>query len=662
MSPRPEPLFPAPLQFAFEDYDPADERRRESLFALGNGKLLVRACPCEAGAEDGSHYPGTYHAGCYSRRTLRIEGKRLGHDSLVNLPNWLPLTFRIEGDEEWFSLRSCDILAYRHTLDMARGLAERRAVVRDAHGRRTAIREQRLVSMVRPVLAALRLELTPENWSGLIELRSALDGGITNHNTDRRVLPGYRHLEVSTRDLSPGGPLLLAARTRQSRMGIALAARTRADGVSSRRIDRGADVIAEHLSCPATAGMALAVEKIASITTARDPATSEPREAACAAVDEAPAFAVLRDEHARAWVRLWERVAIEAEHPVLARGIAFHAFHLLQTISPHSVQVDVGLPSRGWQEAYHGQVFWDEIFAFPFLNHRFPEIARGLLLYRYRRLPEARRAARAAGHAGAMFPWRSATTGAEQTPDFQINPLSGHWMPDHTRLQRHIGAAIAHNAWHYYLATADASFLAEYGAELLTEIARFWASLARHDPKDDRFDICGVIGPDEYHNAYPGADEPGLHNNAYTNVMAAATLLRADEALDQLPPHRRDELACALGLTDAERAQWRRVARRLRLCFHDDGVISQFQGFDFLKPFDGRGFAERHPDGRVDWELEARGDTVDAYQASKQADVLMLLYLFQPDELATLIRTMGYEMDQDRLRRTAAYYLDRTHP
>ena len=117
--------------------------------------------------------------------------------------------------------------------------------------------------------------------------------------------------------------------------------------------------------------------------------------------------------HERAWRRLWGRLGIEAESPELQRAIGFQAFHLLQTISPHSVQVDVGLPSRGWQEAYHGQIFWDEAFTFPFLNHRFPEIARGLLMHRYRRLPAARRAARASGYAGAMFPWRSASSGDE---------------------------------------------------------------------------------------------------------------------------------------------------------------------------------------------------------------------------------------------------------
>ncbi len=167
----------AAMVLAYEDFDAADERRRESLFGLGNGTLFVRACPPEIAAEDECHYPGAYAAGLYDRRLVTIEGERLGHDALVNLPNWTLLTFRIEGDTEWFSLRRCDILAYRHRLDMARGLALRDMLVRDQRGRRTRLHEQRLVSMWRPTLAAVRWRLTAENWSGHIELRAGLEIG-----------------------------------------------------------------------------------------------------------------------------------------------------------------------------------------------------------------------------------------------------------------------------------------------------------------------------------------------------------------------------------------------------------------------------------------------------------------------------------------------------
>ena len=59
---------------------------------------------------------------------------------------------------------------------------------------------------------------------------------------------------------------------------------------------------------------------------------------------------------------------------------------LLQAVSPHSIGLDIGVPARGWTgEAYQGHVFWDELFIFPTLNLRIPEITRSLLLYRHRR-------------------------------------------------------------------------------------------------------------------------------------------------------------------------------------------------------------------------------------------------------------------------------------
>lgn len=657
-----KPVFPSSMEIAFEGYDPADERRRESLLGLGNGMLLLRSSPCEAATDDDDHYQGLYRAGLYNRRDLSIDGKRLGHASLVNLPSCLLLTFRVGGEAAWFSPQRWSIVSYYHALDMRRGIAARDAVFEDAGGRRLRLREERLVSMARPNVMALRLQLTAENWSGPFELRGAIDGRVTNRNTDHKLLEGYCHMEVTGVDAPGDDLLLLNARTVQSGIAVAVATRTRPDAACDRRIERAAGVAAEELSTALEQGRPLSIEKLAAIATDRDPAVADPAETVLAVCTAAPGFAELCAEQERAWARLWRRAAISADNIGLSRAAAVHAFHLLQTVSPHSVQVDVGLPSRGWQEAYHGQIFWDEIFAFPFLDHRFPEIARALLMHRYRRLPAARRAAREAGFRGAMFPWRSATTGEEETPLYQLNPLSGHWMPDDTRRQRHIGAAIAHNVWRYYLATGDASFLAEYGAEMLVEIARFWASLAELEASDDRYDIRGVIGPDEYHKAYPGADEPGVANNAYTNVMAAASLRRAEQALGLLAPECREELGDALAITAEERCQWARIAARLRLCFNADGVISQFAGFEKLKPFDSRKFAAENPDGRVDWTLEARGDTVDAYQATKQADLLMLFYLHPPEELVGMIEAMGYPSSIEQLRATLAYYLDRvTH-
>src|SRR5690606_1172684 len=171
-----------------------------------------------------------------------------------------------------------------------------------------------------------------------------------------------------------------------------------------------------------------------------------------------------------------------------------------------------------------------------------PEITRALLMYRYRRLPAARRAARESGCRGAMFPWQSGSDGREESAIVHLNPRSGRWIPDETYLQRHVNAAIAYNVWKYFEATCDIEYLATYGAEILLEIALFFSTLATFDPHDGRYHLRNVVGPDEYHTRDPNRPGPGVDDNAYTNVMAAWTLRVALTALETLPAERRREL------------------------------------------------------------------------------------------------------------------------
>src|SRR2546427_9559586 len=177
-------------------------------------------------------------------------------------------------------------------------------------------------------------------------------------------------------------------------------------------------------------------------------------------------------------------------------------------------------------------------------------------MYRYRRLGEARAAAVEAGYRGAMYPWQSGSDGSEETQVIHLNPRSGVWEPDLSQNQRHVNAAIFYNVWHYYQATADSEFLLEYGAEMMLEIARFWASLAHFNPERERYEIHGVMGPDEFHEKYPGSEEGGLRNNAYTNVMVAWLSETAVRLLDMLPERRRESLRRRIGLTDQEVELW----------------------------------------------------------------------------------------------------------
>ncbi len=653
---------------AYDGFEPGEEGLREALCTLGNGYFATRGAAPESSA-DGIHYPGTYAAGCYDRLVTRMAGRDVENEDLVNLPNWLPLSFRVDGGP-WFGQDdSIEIIEYRRELDLRRGLLSRRLRVRDGEGRETSVAQRRLVHMEQAHVAGLSTVITPENWSGPIAVRSGVDGEVQNAGVRRyRDLRGDHLVPVAAEETEPD-TVLVHVRTRQSGIDVAVAARTRirrgeepVEG--ARRLERSGGAVAHVVEAEAGRGQPLTVEKIVALYTSRDPAISEPREAARLAVERAGSFDQLMSSQELAWEHLWRLFDIEVDGADRAQLVLrLHIFHVLQTVSPATVGLDVGVPARGLHgEAYRGHVFWDELFILPFLSLRIPALTRSLLEYRYRRLDEARRAATQEGRRGATYPWQSGSLGREETQLVHLNPNSGRWLPDNSRLQKHINVAIAYNAWLHFQVTGDVQFLRYRGAPIMLELSRYWASLAEHDEADDRFHIRGVMGPDEYHDAYPDSAYPGLDDNAYTNVMVAWTFARTLELLDGLAPYHRRELEETLGLTPEELALWDEVSRRLAVPFHGDGIISQFQGYGDLEEFDWVGYVERYGDiQRLDRILEAEGDTTNRYRVSKQADVLMLFYLLPADDIAELFDRLGYGFDPaEDLPRNIDYYLRRT--
>ena len=649
----------------FDDFVPEEEGLREALCTLGNGVFATRGAAPEAVADD-VHYPGTYAGGLYNRLRTEVAGRVVENEDLVNLPNWLPLTFRPE-DGDWLDLARNEILRYRQELDLRAGVLTRSCRYRDAAGRTTAVTERRLVSMADPQLAAIEVTIVPEDWSGRLVVRSSLDGTVTNSGVARYKNLRGDHLVPLSTDLVDHDAIGLVVETRDSHVRIAEAARTRlrqGEGALDleRRTVSEEGFIAQEMIVEVRAGEAITVEKVACLVTSRANAIYEPGTDAARLMARVGGFDELLSPHELAWRQLWGRFDIRIEGSERAQMILrLHVFHLLQTVSPNIIGLDVSVPARGLHgEAYRGHIFWDELFIFPLLSFRLPILTRSLLNYRFRRLPEARSAARRAGFEGALFPWQSGSSGREESQSLHLNPHSGRWLPDHSHLQRHIGLAVAYNVWQYHQISGDVEFLRYRGAPLLIGIARFFASAATFDPASGRYGICGVMGPDEYHDAYPDRDEPGLNNNAYTNVMAVWLFCRTLELIDGLAVHDREALSATLRLTPEELERWEDISRKMFVPFHD-GVISQFAGYEDLEEFDWAGYRERYGDiQRLDRILEAEADTPNRYKVSKQADVLMLFYLLSADELRELLERLGYELLPEAIPRTIDYYLSRT--
>jgi trehalose/maltose hydrolase-like predicted phosphorylase len=651
---------------AYDGFDPEAEGLREALTSTGNGYLCVRGA-AEWEDADGVHYPGTYAHGGYNRETTILGGLPVLNEDLVNLPNWLVLQLRIEGGDV-IRLADVDLLGYRHELDIRFATVSRHLSFRDHEGRETTLDSRRFVSMADPHHGGIEWTLVPVNWSGRVEVVTAIDGRVSNAGVARyRELEG-RHLNpVAPRTLGPE-VVALKAETRQSNLYISQAARTRVFRGDrpvqvERRLTQMEDYIQQVLAFDVRQGEPIRVEKLVTFFTSRDPAVSDTLVKAATSVARHTDFAASFERHAAAWEELWRvcDVRVSGEESVQSL-LRLHIAHVLQVCSRNTADLDAGLPARGLNgEAYRGHVFWDELYAFPFFNVRLPEVTRGLLMYRYRRIGEARAAAREEGFRGAMFPWQSGSDGTEETQRVHLNPVSGRWEPDLSRNQRHVNAAIFWNIWQYFQTTHDQAFLRDYGAEMMLSITRFWASIAHFNTERERYEIHGVMGPDEFHDKYPDAPRGGLRNNAYTNVMVAWLCDIAGKLLALLPASRAEELRERLGIGDDELAVWRDMSRRMFVPFHDDGIISQFEGYEDLEELDWDAYRAKYGNiQRLDRILRAEGKDPNLYKVTKQADTVMLFFLFRDEELREIFGRLGYAYDAGTVSRNVTYYDRRT--
>ncbi len=397
---------------AYDGFDPEAEALREALTSTGNGYFCTRGA-AEWEDADGVHYPGTYAHGGYNRETTILGGLPVLNEDLVNLPNWLVLQLRIEG-EDAVRLADVELLSYRHELDLRSASLRRHFRFRDRNGRQTALTSRRFVSMADPHHAWIEWTLVPENWSGRLEVISALDARVSN-----------------------GGG-------RVFRGGVPLPA--------SRTLYQMEDYIQQVLAFDVRQGEATRVEKMVAFFTSRDPAVSDTLVRAAGSAARHSDFPASFGRHSAAWDELWRTCDVRVSGNEQVQSLLrLHIAHLLQVCSWHTADLDAGLPARGLNgEAYRGHVFWDEMYAFGFMNLRLPEVSRGLLMYRYRRIGEARAAALEAGFRGAMFPWQSGSEGIEETQRVHLNPLSGRWEPDLSHNQRHVNAAIFFNIWNYF--------------------------------------------------------------------------------------------------------------------------------------------------------------------------------------------------------------------
>lgn len=607
----------------------------ETLFAIGNGHLGIRATPDEGRP---IHRSGTFVNGFHETWPIHHAEEAFGFartgQTIVDVPDGTVVQVFVDDDP--LRIGEAGIDHYERVLDFRTGVLRRDVVWRTVAGERVHVRSERLVSLRHRHLAVVHLEVTLLDADAPLRVSSGLrnrrDGAVpttdgdAHHESDprrsrrfdRRILVPVTHRHDDPDDPA-GGLVTLVHRCAVSAMVVAAAYRHEISGVDGALA--GTTVTPDGgetaFDWRGVAGTTVRITKFLAYHVGGghdggDPGVDELTERCRSSVARARHDGLngLHDDQERRLDTFWERSDIVVDgDPALQQAVRWNLHQVAQAtvlVAGHGVAAK-GVTSDG----YDGHYFWDtEIHVVPFLASTNPEAARSLVAFRASMLDAARRRARDLDQRGALYPWR--TINGEEA--------SAHYAAG--TAQYHINSAIAYALEQYVRATGDDEFLARHGAEILVETARLYEDLGFFSEGDDgheQFHIHGVTGPDEYTTV--------VDDNLYTNVMARFTMRFAARTVTRLrddDPERHAALVHRTGVTDAEVAGWHRACDAMAIAVDAElGIHPQDARFLDREPWDFAGT----PPGKYPLMLHFHPLVIYRHQVLKQADVVLALHL-----------------------------------
>ncbi|MGY1745849.1 glycoside hydrolase family 65 protein [Blastococcus sp. SYSU D00695] len=598
--------------------DHASLGTHESVFALANGHIGMRGS-----FEEGEPVvvPGTYLNGFFEERPLPYAEAGYGFpeqgQTVVNVTDGKLIRLLV-GDTP-LDLDYGQVVEHRRTLDLRRGVLRRSTEWRSPAGRTVTVTSTRLVSLSRRSIAAIEYSVECNDGRGdlYVALQSDLlanepvDSGM--EADDPRAAAALRRPLVSELAVGRGQRAVLVHRTARSGLRLAAGMDHVVDvpDTATEDMETGEDLARFTLAARLPQGRGLKLVKYLAYgwsSRRSAPALRDQVEGALATAKLA-GFQRLLSEQRSVLEEFWAQADVELEgDDELQQAVRVGLFHVLQAGLRAERQP---IPAKGLTgPGYDGHTFWDtETYVLPVLTYTAPHAARDALRWRHSTLDLARARAQELGRRGAAFPWR--TIRGEET--------SGYWPAGTAAF--HINADIADAVVRYWHATGDDEFDRDFGAELLVETARLWASLGHFD-SEDGFRIDGVTGPDEYTAV--------VDNNVYTNLMAQRNLREAAKAVARQP-----DVAGRLQVTDEEVACWERAARLMRVPFDSRlGVHMQSDAFTHHEEWD----FESTPASCYPLLLHYPYFEIYRKQVIKQADLVMALHLrgdaFTPEEKA----------------------------
>ena len=596
----------------------------ETMLALGNGYLGMRGCPEEGGPNAEN---GTFINGLYETRPIVYGEDAYGFaktgQTICNVTD--SKIIKLFVDDEPFWLPNAALLSYDRRLNMKSGTLDREVLWETPAGKQVSITSRRLISFVNRHVAAISYRMILLNAQASVVISSEVatnEAGARSNEDDPRLARAFSGRVLHPRtSYSKDRRIVLCHATEKSGFTLTCAIDNALETSCpySHEVAHTSDFGQVAFTVEAQPGRSIHLTKYMVYHTSRTASAEELCGRAEWTMDRivSQGFPQLLASQEQYMEDFWRRSDVRVKDiredrtkrstVEIQQAIRFNLFHILQASARAE---DTGVPAKGLTgQAYEGHYFWDtEIYLLPFLTYTSPRIARNLLAFRYKMLPQARARAQELGHRGAMFPWRT-ISGEEASAYYAAGTA-----------QYHINADIMYALRKYVQATGDELFLRDYGAEMLVETARLWVDLGFYsDAKGGKFCINGVTGPDEY-NAV-------VNNNAYTNLMARENLRYATQVVEFLrktEPGAYDALVHKTALEPSEVNAWIRAAENMYVPYDEKlGIVPQDDEFLDKDPWDFRNTPADH------YPLLLFYHPLNIYrkQVIKQADVVLAMFL-----------------------------------
>ncbi len=535
----------SPWNVATKAWDPQDKRLQESMTSLANENLGMRGFFEEG--YSGDHMQGVYLGGVWFPDKTRVGWWKNGYPKyfgkMINAVNFMKLIIKVNGEQ--LDLNKQTPKDFNLDLDLKSGILKRsfKVEIGDSELQFTF---ERFVSVVQKELVGQRVTVKNLSNSNVnVEITSMIDADVYNEDSNhdeqfwdvlsKKADGAHAEVMSKTKPNDFGVP--------QFTVGMKTTTVTDLKHIEDGTSDKTAyNVFAGEIK----PNSEINFEKRTVVATSRDFDTEdeiEQRLDELAAKLDAESFDALLKPHEEEWHNRWTKsdVVINGDEEA-QQGIRFNLFQLFSTYYGQDYRLNIG-PKGFTGEKYGGATYWDtEAYCLPvYLGVANPEIARNLLMYRYKQLDGAYVNAKEQGLDGALFPMVT------------FNGIECHNEWEITFEEIHRNGDIAYAIYLYTNYTGDKSYVLHEGAKVLTEISRFWADRVHYSQRQNKYMLHGVTGPDEYDN--------NVNNDWYTNLLCKWTLNYTLEILDEVDA----DTAKKLGVSEDEKRRWKGIADNMYL-------------------------------------------------------------------------------------------------